>query len=170
MKCLIASVLEMLSHIAAPCIMAFREGSEKMRALRSRAETAEKECLDWKEKYHAAEFRIQKLGEKLATAYAAIGILVIIVILCMIFPQTRVPIGLVGLSIVFGSQLLPMANKLGPYATNFFQHASRVSEYANDNIRQILPALDRLIKQSRNRMREWRWRSVPISRSFGTSH
>lgn len=162
MECFLKVVLHVLSEIAAPCIKAFREGGKKVRGLEARAEATKKECLEWKERYLAAESRIQTLVQKLATAYAAIGVLAGTVMLGMIFPQARVLIGLVGLSIVFGGQLLPMANKLGSYA-------SKVSQYANNIIRQIPQTLHRCITQLRSRMPDWKWKSVPIFRSVGMS-
>ena len=163
MDCFLAKLVEVVSHIVAPCITAFREGSKKVRALEARVETAEQKSLELERKNRGAEIRIQTLLKELAGAQAAIGVLAVTVILCMIFPQTRVLIGLVGLSFVCGSQLLPTTSSLGEYASKLFQQASKVA-------RQIPPALDRLIVQVRSGMREWRWKSVPVNRTFGTSH
>jgi hypothetical protein len=161
MGCLLAKVVEVVSHIVAPCIAAFREGSKKVRALEARVETAEQKSLELEEKNRAAEIRIQVLLKELATAQAAIGVLAVTVMLSMIFPQTRVLIGLVGLSFVCGSQLLPTASNLGQYASKLLQQASKLA-------RQIPPALDRLIVQVRSGMREWRWKSVLVRRTLGS--
>src|SRR5258708_25242918 len=57
----------------------------EMARLRSSAAASEKKCSELEEKYHAAEFEKQAQGKKLATAYAAIAVLVVTVVLCMIF-------------------------------------------------------------------------------------
>jgi hypothetical protein len=163
MDCLLAKVIEVGSHIVAPCITAFREGSKKVLALEARVETAEQKSLELERKNRTAEIRIQILLKELATAQAAIGVLAVTVILCMVFPQTRVLIGLVGLSFICGSQLLPTTGSLGQYASKLFLQASKVA-------RQISPTLDRLIVQVRSGMREWEWKSVPVRGTFGPSH
>jgi hypothetical protein len=120
MQCLIAKLVEVGSQIVVSCIAAFRETSDKVRALSA----SQKECLEWREKYCAAEFRNQAQGKKLATAYAAIA--VVTVILCMIFPQMRLLIGLVGLGVVFGSQLLPMTSNLVQYFSQGLRLSTRL--------------------------------------------
>lgn len=97
----------------------------------SAREAAEKECLEWKERCLAAEFRNQTQGEKLATAYAAIAILVVTVILCMTFPQLRLLIGLLGLGVVFGSQVLPMTSRLEQYVSQDLRLGARLMQSAS---------------------------------------
>jgi hypothetical protein len=163
MECFLKIVLQVLSEIAAPCVKAFREGSKKVRELESSVKTVKKECLEWKEKYRAGEIRIQSLLKELATARWVIAVLVAALLWSMIFPGTRVLAGVLGIGVVLGSQLLPMANRLAQYASNLLKHASKVAQ-------QIPPALNRCIAQVRSWMPDWRWKSVPISRNFRTSH
>jgi hypothetical protein len=61
---------EALSQIAAACIRAFREGGEKVGGLQSRAKTAKKECLKWKEKCRAGESQNRILRTTIALAAA----------------------------------------------------------------------------------------------------
>lgn len=169
MECFLKTALDLLAHIAAPCIKAFREGSEKVRGLEARAKIAEKECLKWKKLCLAAEFKNQTQGEKLGTAYAAIAILVITVILCMIFPQMRLLIGLVGLGIVFGSQLLPMTSDLEQYVSQGLRLCARIRQSASRQIRPVLGHLVQFVERIRRRVRDWKWKSVLDSRNFNTA-
>lgn len=163
MECFLKIVLQVLSEIAAPCVKAFREGGKKVRGLEASVETAKKECLEWKEKYRAAEIRIQSSLQELATARRVIAVLVAALLCSTIFPGTRVLAGLLGIGVVVGSHLLPVADKLRPYASNLLQQANKI-------IRQMAPALSRCIALVRTRMPDWRWKSVPVFRSFGPSH
>jgi hypothetical protein len=169
MECFLKTVLDVLAHIAAPCIKAFREGGEKVRGLEARAKIAEKECLEWKERCLAAESRNQTQGKKLATAYTVIAVLILTVMLCMIFPQMRLLIGLVGLGVVFGSQLLPMTSNLEQYFSQGLPLSTTLWQSASLQIRPVLSHLVRFAERIRSRIRDWKWESVPASRSFNTA-
>jgi hypothetical protein len=163
MQCLIAKLVEVGSQIVVSCIAAFRETSDKVRALSA----SQKECLEWREKYCAAEFRNQAQGKKLATAYAAIA--VVTVILCMIFPQMRLLIGLVGLGVVFGSQLLPMTSNLEQYVSQGLRLSTRLWQSASRQIRPVLGHPVQFVERIRRRVRDLKWKSVPVSSSFNTT-
>lgn len=156
-----------LSQIVLPCLELFRDIREMIR--RTRAEVWKKECLEWKEKFRTAELKIQTLQEKLATANAAIAVLVVTVILCMIFPQMRLLIGLVGLGVVFGSQLLPMTSSLEQYVSQGLRLSTRLWQSASRQIRPVLGHLVQFVERIRCRVRDWKWKSVPVSRSFNTA-
>jgi hypothetical protein len=165
MQCLIAKLVEVGSQIVVSCIAAFRDTSDKVHALSA----SQKECLEWREKYCAAEFRNQAQGKKLATAYAAIAVFVVTVILCMIFPQMRLLIGLVGLGVVFGSQLLPMTSNLEQYVSQGLRLSTRLWQSASRQIRPVLGHLAQFVERIRRRVRDLKWKSVPVSRSFNTT-
>jgi hypothetical protein len=145
MECFLKIVLEVLSQIAAPCIKAFREGGEKVRGLQCRAETAEKECLEWKERCLATESQNRILRMTIALATFAW-------VWSIIFPHTLVLVGLFVLGVVCGIDLRPLASSLG-------QDSSEVTW-------QIRAAGDRLVGNIRSRMCDWRRKSVPVFTAF----
>jgi len=155
MECFLKVVLEVLSQIAAPCIRAFREGSEKARNLQARAETAEKRSLELEHKNHVYESQIQTLREKLSTAQAKLCLASAALLWSMIFPRTRVLVGLVVLGIVCSSRVVRLAENVRLYGS---QHIPQAIAYLVERVERI-----------RSRMLDWRWKSAPVSRMFRTT-
>jgi len=79
----------------------------------------------------------------------------------MIFPHAAVafPSAVIVLGIVYGKQVQSLAENLRLYA---HQHIPQAIAY-------LVRLFERLIKQIRSGMRDWRWKSVLTSRSFNTA-
>jgi hypothetical protein len=170
MKCaILAALVEVVPQFVSSCVKALFENSATARRLRACAESWQKQCSEWKEKFRIAELEIQTLRGKLATAYAGIAVLIITVILCMIFPQMRLLIGSVGLAVVFGSQVLPMTSSLKKYVSQGLHLSTRLWQSASREISLVLGHLVQVVERIHRRIRDWRWKSVPVSRNFNTA-
>jgi hypothetical protein len=167
MECFLKTVLDVLAHIAAPCIKAFREGGEKVRGLEARAKIAEKECLEWRERCLAAESRLQAEQDKSARLCAVIVILFSTVLFCVVFLNRTVLVGAVGLSFALGGLLLPEANRVAQYAKQRLRRTAGLWQSASQKMRvEVL----RCAQQMRSRLRDWKWKAAPVSGSFSTTH
>ena len=75
MKCaILAALVEVVPQFVSSCVKALLENSATARRLRACAESWQKQCSEWKEKFRIAELEIQTLRGKLATAYAGIAV------------------------------------------------------------------------------------------------
>lgn len=170
MKCsILAALAEIVPQFASSFVKALLENSAAARRLRAYAESWQKECSEWKEKFRIAELEIQTLQGKLTTANAAIAVLIVTVILCMIFPQTRFFIGPVGLAVVCGSQLLPRANRLVEYVSEGLRLGTKLGQSAIRETSLVLGHLVQFPERILRRIRDWKWKSVPVSRSFNAA-
>jgi hypothetical protein len=166
MECVL-KILHLLAEIAAPCVKAFREGSEKVRDLECRAETAEKKCSELEQKNRASESEIQSLRQQVATERAGKHFVGVVLVLVMFFYHiSPFLVGLV-LGILNGSLLLRLSTRVGQWAGNFIRQVPPGLDRLFDQIRQAMP---HLVEQIRSRIRNWKCKPINVSRSFGTTH
>jgi hypothetical protein len=170
MGCFLKTILDVLAHIAAPCIKAFREGGEKIRGLEVRATIAEKECQEWKERCLATESRLQAEQEKSARLWAVIVVLFATVFFFVVFPSKTVIVGAVGLSFALGGLLLPEANRVAQYASQGLRLSAALWQSASRQIRPVLGHLVQFAEQIRRSVRDWKWKAVPVSGSLSPTH
>jgi hypothetical protein len=147
----------------------FSRNRDELERLRNANTASEKKCIEREEKYRAAEVKSQAQCEKLATAQAAIAVSVVTVILLMIFPQTRFLIGAVGLSFALGGLLLPEANRLGRYVGEGLRLSASLCQFTSREISSVLGHIVQFVERIYRRIRDWRSKSVPVSRSFNTA-
>jgi hypothetical protein len=108
----------------------------------------------WKQKYDASESEKQAVRKELA---AVKTLMTGALLFYMVYHPIEAPFfaGLVILGMVHRSTLLHLADS--------------VNQYADNAARQIPPAMRHLVERIRTGMREWKWKSVPVSRSFNTT-
>ena len=155
MECVL-KILHLLAEIAAPCVKAFREGSEMVRGLRASAQAWQKECLEWKQKYDASESEKRGLRKELGRVKTLMtGAL----LFYMIYHPGGAPFfaALVILPVVHRSVL--------------FHLADSANEYAGNAARQIPPAMRHLVERIRQGIRSWnlKWNSISLARIFRTT-
>jgi hypothetical protein len=153
MKCaILAALVEVVPQFVSSCINKLFDNRVTAHRLRACAESWQKQCSEWNEKFRIAELEIQTLRGKLATAYAGIAVLIITVI-----------------AVVFGSQVLPMTSSLKKYVSQGLHLSTRLWQSASREISLVLGHLVQVVERIHRRIRDWRWKSVPVSRSFNTA-
>jgi hypothetical protein len=162
-----------VSEVLMPCVRLLWGTREAVRDLRARVETLTKQCLEWEWKYEASR---KELGEVKVFATAGLVPYMIyhpsgmpfffaLVMLCMIHRST-----LVDLAIVFGSQLLPITSSFKKYVTQRLRLSNKVRQSASRETRLVLGHLVQFVERIHRRIRNWQWKPINISRSFGTTH
>jgi hypothetical protein len=163
----IATFIKLISDIFAPCVKMFADNSEAKRQLRVDVETWKKAYQELKSKYVATELRLRAKEEKSATQWGAIVVLVATVFLCVVFPNMRLVVGVGGVCFALGGLLLPEAKHLGQYTSEALRLTASLWHSESQKMRVVVL---RRIQQLRGRIRDWKWKSIPVSRIFSTNH
>jgi len=154
--CFLGKVLGPLGHLAVSFIAALGENCKTAQALRA----TERERDEWKTKYLAEQ-------KKSATQWLAIVVLVATVFLCVVFPNLRLVVGVGGVCFALGGLLLPEAKHIGQYTSKALRLTASLWHSESQKMRVVVP---RRIQQLRGRIRDWKWKSIPVSRIFSTNH
>jgi hypothetical protein len=160
--CFLRKVLGPLGHLAVSFIAALGENSKTARALRA----SERERDEWKTKYLAAKARLQAEQEKSAALWAVIVVLFATVLSCAVFPNRTVLVGMIGLSFALGGLLLPEANRVVEYAKQGLRRTAGVWQAARQKAHEVVL---RRTQQMRSRIRDWKWKSIPVARISSTT-
>jgi hypothetical protein len=163
----IATFTKLISDIFAPCVKMFADNSEAKRQLRVDVETWKKAYQELKSKYVATELRLRAKEEKSATQWLAIAVLVATVFLCVVFPNMRLVVGVGGVCFALGGLLLPEAKHFAQYTSEALRLT--VSLWQSES-RKMRAVVLRCAQQMRSRIRDWKWKSIPVSRIFSTNH
>jgi hypothetical protein len=148
------------SYLLVPCVKIFADNTEIQRQLRADIEILKKERDEWKAKCLAER-------ERLATQWLAIAVLVATVFFCVIFPNMRLVVGVGGVCFALGGLLLPEAKHLGQYTSKALRLTASLWHSESHKMRVVVL---RRIQQLRGRIRDWKWKSIPVSRIFSTNH
>jgi len=141
---------------------ALGENSKTARALRA----SERERDEWKTKYLAAKARLQAEQKKSASLCAVIVVLFATVLSCAVFPNRTVLVGAIGVSFALGGLLLPEANRVAEYAKQRLRRTASLWQSTSQKMRaEVL----RCTQQMRSRIRDWKWKSIPVARIFSTT-
>ena len=127
----------------------------------------EKKYVESETQRVAAETRLQVEQKKSATQWLAIAVLVATVFLCVVFPNMRLVVGVGGVCFALGGLLLPEAKHLGQYTSKALRLTASLWHSESQKMRVVVV---RRIQQLRGRIRDWKWKSIPVSRIFSTNH
>jgi hypothetical protein len=168
MECVL-KILHLLAEIAAPCVKAFREGSEKARNLEARVEIAERKWSELEQKDRVSQSEIRSLREELATERAGKHLAAAVLVFLMFF--YRVSPLLVGLTlgVLYSSLLLRLSGNLEEYVSQGLRLSARAWQSASREMSLVLGHLMDLVERIRRRTREWKLKSVPASQSYKTA-
>ena len=146
-----------------------KNNAEIERLLNANATLAEK-CSELEEKNRESELKLQAFNEKLVTAHVALAVSVATGIVLVIFPQTRILIGSVGLALVCGIYLRALLTTLRRYVSQVLLLTARFWRSASRQIRPVFGHLVQFVKRTCRSIRNWKWKAAPVSGSFSTSH
>ena len=163
----IATFIKLISDIFVPCVKMFADNSEAKRQLRVDVETWKKAYQELKAKYVATRLRLRAKEEKSATQRLAIAVLVATVFLCVVFPNMGLVVGVGGVCFALGGLLLPEAKHVGQYTSKALRLTASLWHSESQKMRVVVL---RRIQQLRGRIRDWKWKSIPVSQIFSTNH
>jgi hypothetical protein len=162
----IATLIKVISDIVVPYVKISADNSQTQSQLRVDVETWKKAYQELNSKYVAIQLKLRAKEEKSDTQSAAIVVLVATVLLCVIFPNMRLVVGVGGVCFALGGLLLPEAKRLGQYSGEALGLAASLWQSESRKMRAVVL---RCAQQMRSRIRDWKWESIPVSRIFRTT-
>jgi hypothetical protein len=162
----IATLIKVISDIAVPYVKISADNSQTQRQLRVDVETWTKAYQELNSKYVATELRLRAKEEKSSTQSAAIVVLVATVFLSVKLPNMRVVLGVGGVCFALGGLLLPEAKRLRQYSSEALRLTASLWQSESRKMRAVVL---RYAEKFRSRIRDWKWKFIPLAKIFGTT-
>ena len=170
---IVTFVKPLISEVLMPWVRSVWANAKTIRELSARLEALTEQCLEWKRKYEESR---KELGE--VKLFATVGLVPYMIdhpsgmpfysalaMLGMIHRST-----LVDLAVVLGSQLFPIITSFKKYVSQGLRLRTRLSQSTSRQIRPLLGHLSQFTKRIHRTIRDWQWKPIKVSPSFGPTH
>ena len=158
----IATVIKVISEIVVPCAKQFAGNGKTERRLHA----VQQELEELNAKHHATLLKLHLTERKVSTLSGVIVVLFPTAFFCVVFPDWARLVGAIGVSFVLGGLLLPEVHRLRQHASEGLRRTASLWRSENEKMRA---AVLRHTGQLRGRIRDWKWKSIPVARIFRTT-